>query len=1817
MKTMKRTISWLCILSMILTSCLTGLTFSASAADSDTTIIDVTDYGADPSGRTDSVIPIQKAIEAAKQVDGPVTISFPKGEYNLWPDDAIVRRIYISNATTPSSTPEEENAIRTIGILLEDMKDVTLEGNGSKLIYHGKMMSFAVIGCENVTIQNLSYDFARPFSIDITVESVGDNTADVYIPDCYEYEIKGNKLAFYGEESPKTGERYWTIEDYYYTLVNELNTGELYRTGGSPALFSNCTSIEELGNRRVRFHYSTATPVKAGYNTQMHGTVRDNPSVLLWESKDVTIRDVHSYFMYSFGIVGQFTENVTLDNVDTITDPRKGNVSAACADMVQMSGCKGKITVKNCHFVNPHDDPINIHGTFLQIEEVLAPNKIRVRYMQPETYGFPNYYVGDEVEFIKRSTLNAVGTDENKNAVVTEVVNPPQESYDKEARKLITLTFDRDLPEEILNGTPSGYVVENITYTPEVEITDCIFDQSPVRGILCTTRKKVVIENNVFKNTNMHSIFISDDANSWYESGYCRDVIIRGNTFELCNQAVINFGPVVQNPDRNNPLHKNLVIEENTFLLKNTAAVTLTNVENVKIRNNIIKRADDDVNSTLTAAKTELTPGETAQLSLDMDTAVHNATLFQFNYCKNVELSGNTYGAGLNKSATTSNMDTSEVTVLDDDFKLNQSNIDSNPLEGCKVQYVSSDEDVIRIDESGNSIEAVGTGSAQVYAVITTADDTVCESNYIPVVVAGGSAFPAKSVAVSSDKDVLGAAGDTAQMNAQVAPAEASQNVTWYALDAATGAASAAATIDQNGVLTAVKNGVVEVKAVSANGVSGSKLISVAIPGYTVVPNIEHELEGAWWINSANSISQVVSNKYAFFDSRNQPETLISFPIPDGTNYEATVKLVGNTKATYEETGFGILKDYDNFVGVQKKNHLGTLLVTESNAKGSEAIRTGKIADNEVYFKIVKRDNHFEGYYKRLTDADWTKIGETDNNTVGNSDLRLTMWAASGNGNGNVYRWEDLTINGEPQVFAYENEAPSAQNVTLGASEAAVGDTLSVSYDFSDPNGDKEGATAVAWFMADSADGAYTKIDGVSGKTLRLTADYEGKYIKAAVIPADVMNLPGDAVYTEATAAIKARSNPQGNNYLKALKLEKENGAVIALSPAFDANTTAYQAVTSADAVRLTAQAENSEAQIALQWPGKPAESSDTIALNEGENTVTVQVIAADGTVKEYVVTIIRNSIAVSPNAWLSNIEMGEAQLSPSFAYNTMRYITGVSQDVESLPLRCAVQNAGAKMTVKVNDEILAQDVAAFDEEITLLSGLNYIYMDVTAPDGETTEQYRVVVVRNGYRDANLSDLKINGQTIEGFDPAKTEYLIASDEPMSFTLEASAENARSEIIVSNGHTVTAGSAITCEAQPGSNKFTVAVKSESMGAIQYYTVQVKVAKEDNSNLEAASFSGVKLNDVFQTGQLSYTGSSYNESTVFSMMAEDLGARITVRANGIEFISEDNTVDGEIPLYKGANKVQATVTAPDGSEKVYSFVIRNDGAVYLSDLDWVSATSGWSGHPVQKDQEIEGVPLNLYHDDVGGPVTYEKGLGTHADSTIIYDVEGMGLTRFQSWIGVDYTQYNNRAGSVQFKVYLDGTESYDSGVMRYNTGAKFVDLDITDVKEVKLVADKVENNSNDHADWADAKFLMDVAEQPCKIMSYDYTIADGIAVVPADMDAQEILSRFDINEGTLSILDKDGNPLAEGGKAGTDCQIVLTMDGETVETVALAVLGDMDGNGIKGVADLINIKSMILGRGEYSAAQEKAADYYGDGSINIFDLVQLKLDILKGI
>jgi len=141
-----------------------------------------------------------------------------------------------------------------------------------------------------------------------------------------------------------------------------------------------------------------------------------------------------------------------------------------------------------------------------------------------------------------------------------------------------------------------------------------------------------------------------------------------------------------------------------------------------------------------------------------------------------------------------------------------------------------------------------------------------------------------------------------------------------------------------------------------------------------------------------------------------------------------------------------------------------------------------------------------------------------------------------------------------------------------------------------------------------------------------------------------------------------------------------------------------------------------------------------------------------------------------------------------------------------------------------------------------------------------------------------------------------------------------------------------------------------------------------------------------------------------------------------------------------------------------------------AVWLDTLDLSVVRQGW-GKPNARLSVTEN-PLRI------AGKRFTRGVGTHAHSVLHLELGG-GSDRFMARVGVDDAAKG--PGSVVFQVIADGRTVFDSGVMRFRDPAKAVDIPLAGVQRLLLlVTDAGDGGEFDHANWADARFL--VSGQP---------------------------------------------------------------------------------------------------------------------------------------
>lgn len=481
------------------------------------------------------------------------TVKLEKGrEYHVCQDDSFEKKGYFcSNTAKKHENPE---GLRRVAIYLKEKKNITVDGNGACITVHGKMTPMLFDRCENITVKNLSIDYACPTMTEY--EILSNNGEDCIIrinPDC-RFRVEGNDLIWQGE-SDGNGNPYW--EDSYIgnrrhmkLYDPEMRMCRDFRR--DDLAFEKIEQIDSFTLRVVLKDKNVYFP--AGHIMQTRNIVRDQTGGMFERCKNLTFENLRVMFMHGLGMVSQFCENVTYRNCDFT--PKKGRTIASTADFFQFSGCRGKLTVENCRAWGAQDDYINVHGTHLRIVETNSFEKsITVRFMHAETWGFQAFDAGDEIEYIKWDTLNPYAS---AKVMGFEKINDTD----------IKLRLDRALPEIEVGKD----VVENATYTPDLYVRNCDFGSTAGRGILCTTRGEVIIENNRFENLWGPALLVEDDCNFWFESGYTKEIIFRNNAVINCdyaktweNSPVIRYSPKVMDESKGEFVHGRLVLTCNSF----------------------------------------------------------------------------------------------------------------------------------------------------------------------------------------------------------------------------------------------------------------------------------------------------------------------------------------------------------------------------------------------------------------------------------------------------------------------------------------------------------------------------------------------------------------------------------------------------------------------------------------------------------------------------------------------------------------------------------------------------------------------------------------------------------------------------------------------------------------------------------------------------------------------------------------------------------------------------------------------------------------------------------------------------------------------------------------------------------------------------------------------------------------------------------------------------------------------------------------------------------------------------------------------------
>ena len=537
------------------------------------------EFGIMPDSTKDAAPLMERALLQIKKECGsrPVRFVFGKGSYDFHPVRSTKKTYYISN--------HDQDNPKSVAINLEGFNNFTLDGAGANIYTHGRMLPIAIVDGKNVKVKNLSVDSRVPqIAQAVVLENNKEKGEITYQLDrSVNYEVRDGNLVIRGEG--------WEIVPSWGIAFDGKTKHVVYNTS-------------DIGVGTSRVEEVDAYVIKAPWKNDklLPGTViafrsyaRPTPGVFVSGCKNVELEDVTVHYAEGMGLLAQVSENVSLNHFSVALRKGSNRYFTTQADATHFSGCKGKIHSVGGLYEGMMDDAINVHGTYLRIIKQEDDHTLIGRYMHGQAYGFYWGGKGDAVQFVNSSTMEIVA--DNKIAAIE-----PYDQKSIEGCKEFKITFSKPVPVGVANG---NFGVENLEWTPEVYFADNVIRNNRARGSLFSTPKRTIVENNLFDHTSGTAILLCGDCNGWFETGACRDVIIRNNRFvnALTNMfqftnAVISIYPEIPNlKEQKLYFHggkgHGVCIENNVFETFDMPLVYAKSLDGLTFRNNKIIQNQD------------------------------------------------------------------------------------------------------------------------------------------------------------------------------------------------------------------------------------------------------------------------------------------------------------------------------------------------------------------------------------------------------------------------------------------------------------------------------------------------------------------------------------------------------------------------------------------------------------------------------------------------------------------------------------------------------------------------------------------------------------------------------------------------------------------------------------------------------------------------------------------------------------------------------------------------------------------------------------------------------------------------------------------------------------------------------------------------------------------------------------------------------------------------------------------------------------------------------------------------------------------------
>lgn len=287
---------------------------------------------------------------------------------------------------------------------------------------------------------------------------------------------------------------------------------------------------------------------------------------------------------------------------------------------------------------------------------------------------------------------------------------------------------------------------------------------------------------------------------------------------------------------------------------------------------------------------------------------------------------------------------------------------------------------------------------------------------------------------------------------------------------------------------------------------------------------------------------------------------------------------------------------------------------------------------------------------------------------------------------------------------------------------------------------------------------------------------------------------------------------------------------------------------------------------------------------------------------------------------------------------------------------------------------------------------------------------------------------------------------------------------------------------------------------SISPLTRKTEESEMMKKSNEDVKSGMpLTGIKVNgkelDNFSDGQNDYTYTllrgSYEEGKV-------------PQVEVIKKSDDVNVVITQAAAVPGTATIKAV--SPFGVEKTYTINFKVQDELYVSDMDWTVDQGGYFENT--RDACGCGNPMAVYVE--GTKQSFDKGVAMHAPAELGVNLEGKGVSRFTARIGISADQKLGNKADVNYVIKGDGKELYRKDHVISNGQSYLVDIDVSKVKDLRLIVEQGDADYNDHAMWADAKFTFQ-SETPApaeKVEELRNTVTAAEAINQGEYTAETV-------------------------------------------------------------------------------------------------------------